>query len=58
MVKISKAQGARAASNYFEKEYSNARENYYTQGEKDEVKGEYFGQLAAEMGLTGEVSKG
>jgi conjugative relaxase-like TrwC/TraI family protein len=57
MVKISKAQGAGAASNYFEKEYSNARESYYTEGEKDEVRGEYFGQLAAEMGLSGEVSE-
>lgn len=56
MVKISKAQGAGAASNYFEKEYSNARENYYTEGEKEEVRGEYFGGLAAEMGLAGEVS--
>jgi conjugative relaxase-like TrwC/TraI family protein len=57
MVKISKAQGAGAASNYFEKEYSNARENYYTEGEQEQVRGEYFGQLAAEMGLSGEVSK-
>lgn len=56
MVKISKAQGAGAASSYFAKEYSNARESYYTGGEKEQVRGEYLGQLAAEMGLTGEVS--
>jgi conjugative relaxase-like TrwC/TraI family protein len=55
MVKISKAQDAEAASNYFEKEYSNTRESYYTKGEQEEIKGEYFGRLAAEMGLTGEV---
>ncbi len=56
MVKISAAQGAGAASNYFQKEYSNARESYYTEGEKEEVRGEYFGRLAAEMGLKGEVT--
>src|SRR5262249_26414368 len=56
MVKISKAQGAGAASSYFAKEYSNARESYYTEGEKEQMRGEYFGGLAAELGLTGEVS--
>src|SRR5215510_11480458 len=56
MVKISKAQGAGAASSYFAKEYSNARESYYTEGEKEQIRGEYFGGLAAELGLSGEVS--
>ena len=52
MVKISKAQGSGAAGNYFEKEYSNPRESYYLEGEKEEIAGEYFGELAAELGLS------
>jgi conjugative relaxase-like TrwC/TraI family protein len=52
MVKISKAQGSGAAANYFEKEYSNVRESYYMEGEPQEIEGEYFGELAKEMGLT------
>lgn len=52
MVKISKAQGSGAAANYFEKEYSNARESYYLDGEEEEIEGEYFGTLAREMGLS------
>jgi conjugative relaxase-like TrwC/TraI family protein len=59
MVKISKAQGAGAAGNYFREEYSNGRESYYLdgegRGEEGEIKGEYFGRLAEEMGLVGEV---
>src|SRR5262245_41125221 len=55
MVKISKAQGSGSAANYFEKEYSNGRENYYLTpeggGAKDQVEGVYVGQLAREMGL-------
>ncbi len=57
MVKISRAQGTEAASSYFEKEYSNNRESYYTKGEQEQIRGKYFGGLAAEMGLTGEVSQ-
>jgi conjugative relaxase-like TrwC/TraI family protein len=56
MVKISGAQGAGAASGYFQKEYSNGGESYYTEGDREEVRGEYFGELAMEMGLTGEVT--
>jgi conjugative relaxase-like TrwC/TraI family protein len=52
MVKISKPQGSGAAANYFEEEYSNARESYYLEGEQEEIKGEYFGKLAEEMGLS------
>lgn len=51
MVKISKAQGSGAAANYFEKEYSNPRESYYLEAEQEEIKGEYFGELAREIGL-------
>lgn len=52
MVKISKAQGSGAAANYFEKEYSNARESYYLDGEPEDIEGEYFGELAKELGLS------
>ncbi len=52
MVKISKAQGSAAAANYFEKEYSNARESYYFDAENEEIEGEYVGELAREIELT------
>src|SRR5215831_733740 len=60
MVKISKAQGSREAGNYFRAEYSNGRESYYLEdegeGSTEEIKGKYFGRLATEMGLGGDVA--
>jgi conjugative relaxase-like TrwC/TraI family protein len=55
MVTLSKPISASQAQDYHKQEFSNARDNYYTEGER--VRGEWHGQLAARWGLEGEVSE-
>src|ERR1700729_278465 len=55
MVNISKPISAGQAQAYHKEEFANAKENYYTEGER--VRGEWQGQLAARFGLTGEVQE-
>ena len=55
MLTISKPISAGQAQQYHKEEFSNARENYYT--EDDRVRGEWQGKLAAQYGLKGEVSE-
>lgn len=55
MVSISpNALSASHARKYHREEFANAKSNYYTEG--DRVCGEWLGQLAARLGLAGEVS--
>ena len=53
MLTISNPLSASQAQAYHAEEFSNACENYYTQG--DQIHGEWHGKLAAEWGLQGEV---
>ncbi|HKV28026.1 MAG TPA: MobF family relaxase [Candidatus Acidoferrales bacterium] len=53
MLTISNPLSASQAQAYHSAEFSNARENYYTQG--DQIRGEWHGKLAEEWGLEGEV---
>ncbi|PYS25530.1 MAG: conjugal transfer protein, partial [Acidobacteria bacterium] len=53
MMTMSKALSAGQAKNYYQKEYTSAKENYYSEG--GEVTGQWSGELAAEWNLTGEV---
>jgi conjugative relaxase-like TrwC/TraI family protein len=53
MLTISKPLSAGQARAYHAEEFSNARENYYTEGER--ITGEWHGKLAEEWGLHGEV---
>jgi len=53
MLTISKPLSASQAQAYHAEEFSNARENYYTQG--DQIRGEWHGKLAEQWGLRGEV---
>lgn len=55
MLSISKALSVAAAEDYYDEQYSNGRENYYT--EEDKVTGVYFGGLAEDIGLSGDVSQ-
>src|ERR1700722_17250404 len=55
MVTLSKPISARQAQAYHKEEFANAKENYYTEGER--VRGEWQGQLADRWGLTGEVNE-
>jgi conjugative relaxase-like TrwC/TraI family protein len=55
MVNISKPISAGQAQAYHKEEFANAKENYYTEGER--VRGEWQGQLAERWGLTGEVQE-
>lgn len=55
MLSISKPMSVGAAEDYFDRQYSNGKENYYS--EEQTVKGEYFGELAKETGLTGEITR-
>jgi conjugative relaxase-like TrwC/TraI family protein len=55
MVTISKPISAGQAQAYHKEEFANAKENYYTEGER--VRGEWQGQLAERWGLTGEVQE-
>ena len=53
MLTISKPLSAGQARTYHAEEFANARENYYTEGER--VAGEWHGRLADQWGLRGEV---
>jgi conjugative relaxase-like TrwC/TraI family protein len=55
MVTLSKPISAGQAQAYHKEEFSNAKENYYTEGER--VRGEWQGKLAERYGLTGEVQE-
>lgn len=53
MLTISEPLSAGQARAYHAEEFANARENYYTEGER--ITGEWHGRLAEEWGLRGEV---
>ena len=53
MLTISNPLSASQAQAYHAEEFSNARENYYTQS--DQIHGEWHGSLARQWGLRGEV---
>src|SRR6266581_5194694 len=53
MLTISKPLSAGQARSYHAEEFSNAKENYYTEGER--IAGEWHGRLAEEWGLKGEI---
>jgi conjugative relaxase-like TrwC/TraI family protein len=55
MVTLSKPISAGQAQTYHKEEFTNAKENYYTDGSS--VRGEWQGQLADRWGLTGEVGE-
>jgi conjugative relaxase-like TrwC/TraI family protein len=55
MVTLSKPISSGQAQAYHKAEFTNAKENYYTDGER--VRGEWQGQLAERWGLTGEVQE-
>ena len=55
MLTISNPLSASQALAYHAEEFSNARENYYTQG--DQIRGEWHGRLAEQWGLSGEVGE-
>src|SRR5215472_9742486 len=55
MVTISKPISASQAQAYHRDEFQNARENYYTEGDK--IRGEWHGKLATKWGLEGAVSE-
>ena len=51
MLTISKPLSAAQVRTYHAEEFSNARDNYYTQG--DEIRGQWHGQLARAVGAVG-----
>lgn len=55
MLTISKALTMGQAKDYYREDYSNAERNQYGQG--DTIKGEWFGRLAEQWGLTGKVKQ-
>jgi hypothetical protein len=55
MLTISKPLSAAQARTYHAEEFSSARDNYYTKG--DRVAGQWHGRLAEQWGLRGEVSE-
>src|SRR5579863_979130 len=55
MLTISKPLSSGQAQAYHKEEFANARDNYYTEGER--VLGEWHGRLAAQWGLQGEVKE-
>ncbi|MEQ1761403.1 MAG: MobF family relaxase, partial [Vicinamibacterales bacterium] len=55
MLTISKPLSAAQVRTYHAEEFSNARHNYYTQGE--EIRGQWHGQLARQWGLSGDVQE-
>jgi conjugative relaxase-like TrwC/TraI family protein len=55
MVTISKPISASQAQAYHREQFQNARENYYTEGDK--IHGEWHGRLAEKWGLHGEVNE-
>lgn len=54
MLTISKPLSAGQAAAYHATEFTSAEQSYYTQG--NQIRGEWQGRLAAEWGLTGEVT--
>lgn len=55
MMTLSKALNASQAKKYYDAEYTNSRESYYT--EEECIEGEWFGKLAKKWGLEGAVNK-
>ena len=55
MLTFSNPLSASQAQAYHAEEFSNARENYYTQG--DQIHGQWHGRLADQWGLRGEVGE-
>jgi conjugative relaxase-like TrwC/TraI family protein len=55
MLTISNPLSAGQSLAYHAEEFSNARENYYTQG--NQIRGEWHGRLAEQWGLHGEVGE-
>ena len=55
MITLSKPISSGQAQAYHKEEFANARENYYTEGER--VRGEWQGHLAERWGLHGEVQE-
>src|SRR5579864_3253315 len=55
MLTISKPISAGQARAYHREQFQNARENYYTEGDK--IRGEWHGRLAEKWGLRGEVNE-
>jgi conjugative relaxase-like TrwC/TraI family protein len=55
MLTISNPLSASQTLSYHAEEFSNARENYYTQS--DQIRGEWHGRLAEQWGLRGEVGE-
>jgi len=53
MMTMSRALSASQAKNYYQQEFTNAKENYYS--ESGEVEGRWCGRLAEEWELKGEV---
>jgi conjugative relaxase-like TrwC/TraI family protein len=53
MMTMSRALSAGQATNYYQKEFTSAKENYYS--ESGEVRGRWSGRLAEEWELKGEV---
>ncbi len=55
MLTISKPLSAGQARSYHQEEFSNAQENYYSEGER--IRGEWDGKLAEKWGLRGAVQE-
>jgi conjugative relaxase-like TrwC/TraI family protein len=55
MLTISKPLSSGQAQAYHKEEFANARDNYYTEGER--VRGEWHGQLTQQWNLRGEVNE-
>src|SRR5579872_2711473 len=55
MLTISKPLTSGQAQKYHEQEFTNSRENYYSEG--DRVPGQWHGNLAEQFGLAGEVQQ-
>ena len=55
MVTLSKPISASQAQAYHKAEFQNAKDNYYTEGDK--IRGEWHGKLAAKWGLQGGVNE-
>src|SRR5260370_41197902 len=53
MMTLSKSLSSGPAKDYYQKEYTSARENYYS--ERGEVNGRWSGRLAEEWNLQGDV---
>jgi len=55
MLTISKPLSAGQAQAYHKEEFANARDNYYSEG--DRIRGEWHGKLAEQWGLSGDVQE-